>query len=95
MLDTATDINKRLNTVPDDDFEADTDLGDEKIFYNNLIDCNNDSLYIAIVPTYLKNLLFPRLLMKMLLIKFLNFTPCAKNHVCTHGTAACTYSCTE
>ena len=24
-----------------------------------------------------------------------NFTPCAKNHFCTHGTAACTYSCTE
>ena len=59
MLNTATDINKRLNTVPGDDFETDTDLGDKKNFYNELIDCNNDSLYIAIVPTYLKNLLFP------------------------------------
>ena len=50
-LNTAIDMNETLNTVPEDNFDADTDLGYGKKFYNKLNDCDNESLYISIVLT--------------------------------------------
>ena len=51
-LDTATDMNEyKLNTVPGDNSDTDTDLGSEKSFYDKLSDCDNEKLYIPIVPT--------------------------------------------
>ena len=49
-LDTATDRNDTRHTVPGDKFDADINLGYEKIVYNELADCNNKNLYIPIAP---------------------------------------------
>ena len=49
-LDTATDMNKTLNTVPEDNYDADTDLGYEKKSYGKLSISDNESLHITIVP---------------------------------------------
>ena len=62
-LDTATYMNETLNTVPDDNFDADIDLGYEKNFYE-LRKCDNESLYIPIVPTLTEEFAIPILLMK-------------------------------
>ena len=49
-LDTTTDMNGTLNTVPGDDSVADIDLGYEKNFHK-IRNCDNESLYISIVPS--------------------------------------------
>ena len=49
-LDTATDMNKTLNTVPEDNYDANTDLGYEKKNYGKLSISDNESLRITIVP---------------------------------------------
>ena len=48
-LKTATGMNETLNTVPGDNYVANIDLGYEKNFYK-LRNCDNESLYIPIVP---------------------------------------------
>ena len=48
-LDTVTDMNETLNTVPGDNSDIDTDLGYEKNFHSGLSDYDNESLYIPIV----------------------------------------------
>ena len=68
-LDTVTDINEILNTVPDDNSDADVDLGYEKHF-SLVIMVMRTCIYL-LLPLYLRNLLFPWLLMKMLLTIFL------------------------
>ena len=48
-LDTVTDMNETLNTVPDDNSDIDIDLGYEKNFHSGLSDYDNESLYIPVV----------------------------------------------
>ena len=43
-------MNETLNTVSDDNSDADIDLGHEKNFHNELSDYHNESLYMPIVP---------------------------------------------
>ena len=50
-LDTVTDMNETLNTVPGDNSDADIDVRYEKKFHNGLSDYDNESLYIPIAPT--------------------------------------------
>ena len=50
-IGTAIDMNKILSTVLGDNSDADIDLGCEKKNYSELSDCDNEGLYIFIVPT--------------------------------------------
>ena len=65
-------------------------------FYNELSDCDNESLFIPIVPT-----LFEESAIRMIADEDTvdhipkNPPPCGRSHVCAHGAAARTYSCTE
>ena len=58
-LDTVTDMNETLNTVPGDNSDADIDLGYQNNVHNELSDCDNESLHIPIVPTLSKKFAIP------------------------------------
>ena len=83
-LDTTTYIYETLNTVPDDIFDADIDLGYEKNFYE-LRKCDNESLYIPIVPTLIEESAIPIIVDEKPLW-------CGRSDICAHGAAAHTYS---
>ena len=70
-LDTVTDVNKTLNIVTGDNSDAVIDLGYEKNFHNGLVITIMRACVYPLFPLYLRNLLFPWLLMKMLLTIFL------------------------
>ena len=58
-LDTVTDMNETLNTVPSDNSDADIDLEYKKNFRNGLSDYDNENCIYLLFPLYLRNLLFP------------------------------------
>ena len=64
-------MNETPNIVPVDDSDADIDLGYEKNFHNGLSDCVMRACIYLLFALYLRNLLFPWFLMKMLLTIFL------------------------
>ena len=67
-------MNEARNIGTGDNFDAVIDLGYEKNFPNGLSGYDFESLGIHLLfPLYLRNLLFPWLLMKMMLTIFLKF----------------------
>ena len=86
----ATDMNETLNTVPDDNVHTD------KKIYNELSDCCNESLYIPIAPTLFEESAIPMIADEDAVDHIpKNPPPCGRSHVCAHGAAANTSSCTE
>ena len=94
-LDTATDLNETLSTVPDDNSDAGIYSGCENNFYE-ISNCDNESLYIPIVPILTEQSAIPMIVDKDAVDHIpKNPLPCGRNHVCAHGAATHTYSCTE
>ena len=88
-LDTVTDMNETLNTVPGDNSDTDIDLGYEKNFHSELSDYDNESLYIPIVWTLSEESSSPMLGDKDG-VDYIpkNPQPCGRSHVCVHSAAA-------
>ena len=88
-LNIVTDMNQTPNTVPDDNSDADINLGYEKYFHNGLSHYDNESLYIPIVCT-----LYEESAISMIADEDVvnhipkNPQPWGRSHVCAHGTAA-------
>ena len=80
-----------------DNFHANIDLGYDKTFYNELSDCDNENLFIPIVPTLRKESVIPIIADEDVVDHIpKNPPPCGRSHVCAHGAAARTYNnCTE
>ena len=94
-IDRATDMKETLNTMLGYNSDADIDLGYEKNFYE-LRNCDNENLYIPIVPTSIEESAIPIIVDEDAVDHIpKNSPPCGRSHVCAHGTAAHTYSCTE
>ena len=94
-LDTATDMNETLKTVPGDNSDADIDLGYKKNFYE-LRHYDNNSLYIPIVPTLTEESAIPITVDEDTVDHIPTKKPsCCRSHVRAHGADAHTYSCTE
>ena len=89
-------MNETPSTVPGDNSDADIDLGYEKKFHNRLNNYDNESLYIPIVRTLSEWSVIPMIADEDVVDHIpKNPQPCVRNHVCTHGAAARTQSCTE
>ena len=52
-------MHEILNTVLGDNFDADIDLRYERIFYNGISDCDNETLIIPIVTTLYEDFASP------------------------------------
>ena len=89
-LDTVTDMNE-THTLPDDNCEADIDLGYEKNFHNRLSDYDNQSMYIPIVST-LSDKSTICIITDGDAVDYIskNPPPCGRSHVCAQDAAACT-----
>ena len=92
--DTAICMNEILSTVLGNNSDVDIHLGYEKNFYDELSGCDNESLYIPIVPTLSEESAIPMVADEdgaNHITK--NPPPCDRSHVCAHDAAARTYSC--
>ena len=89
-------MNETLNTIPRDNFDANTELGYEKTFYNELSDCDNESLYIPIVTTLSEESDIPMIADDDAFDHIpKNFPPWGRSHVCGHDAATRIFSCTQ
>ena len=57
-------MHEILNTILGDNFDADIDLRYERIFYNGLSDCDNETLIIPIVTTLSEDFASPMIVDK-------------------------------
>ena len=89
-LDTVTDMNE-THTLPDDNCDADIDLGYEKNFHNRLSDYDNKSMYKPIVST-LSDKSAISIITDGDAVDYIskNHPPCGRSHVCAQDAAACT-----
>ena len=76
-LDTVTDMNETLNTVPGDNSDIDIDLGMRKIFIVSLVIMIMRACIYLLFEFYLRNPVVPCLVIKMVLTIFLKIP----NHV--------------
>ena len=87
-LDTVTDMNETLNTVPGDNSDADIDLGYQNNVHNELSDCDNESLHILIVPTLSKKSAIPMDVDEDAVDHIPKNPPiCGTSHGCSHCAA--------
>lgn len=94
-LDTDINMNEILNTVLGDNSDADIDLGCEENFYNDIIACNSDSLYIPIIPTLSVGSVIPMIADKDTVDHVpKSSTLCGRIHICAHGSTVLTLSFT-
>lgn len=78
-------------------YNSDTDIdlgGHEKNFYNELSDCDNESLYMSSVPTFSEKSAIPAIVDENVVDHFPKSpSPRGRSHVWTDGGTARTYSC--
>ena len=88
-LDTAIDMNERLDTLLSDDSDAGIDVDRyKKKSYDELSDCYNENLYIPSVPTLSQQSAI-RMIADENVIDYdpKNFLSHDRSHFCTHGAA--------
>ena len=94
-LDTATGMTEILDTLLGYNSDTDIDLGGhEKNFYNELSDCDNESLYMSSVPTLSEKSAIHAIVHENVVDHFPKRpSPRGRSHVCSDGGTARTYSC--
>ena len=89
-----TDMNEIFDTLLGDDSDADIYWGGyEKKIYNETSDCDNENLHIPNVSTLSEESAINMIADKDVDHVPKNFSPCDGSHICAHGAAARTYSC--